>query len=513
MIGRIIIDQKNVFDTGKAPYDRFPYTWANAIHIISKESTVRSAILFREGDPFNPALIEESERLLRQRVIFRYVTVTPQEPMNGKVDIHIKTEDVWTLAIHLSYGTAGGVDSYRVGVLERNFLGMGVSVGGFIRKDLDRYIRGATFKDPYFLGTRWELFGGYGTDNDGREYQLRLERPFRSILERTSGGTDVKVSEDEDHLYENGDEVASFRNKTRSVKTFVSRAVEARHEGARRWMLTHEYIEDQFFDFRFLRPLPQPPRRQALSALLLGYNVQGIRFVKRRGVITFDRDEDLNTLWDLAIEAGPSLEALGATEDSYKARGDMRRVWIFPKETYWFTIFDADGRLENSRMQDGVFRFRSHVVKKEWLRDYVATLTGEMKLGKNLSPEKQFLLGGENGLRGYSVRQFSGNKSFIASLESREVLKYDWLQLMTVGWAVFADTGGVWKEHENMSFDEFKSDVGFGIRFAPSRSVDPGIIRADLAYALNENNQSSRWVFNVGGEIIFGKPKAAKFDW
>jgi outer membrane translocation and assembly module TamA len=142
----------------------------------------------------------------------------------------------------------------------------------------------------------------------------------------------------------------------------------------------------------------------------------------------------------------------------------------------------------------------------------ILTLRGETVFGINLPADKQFLLGGENGLRGYSVRQFSGDRKAIFALENRRVLLYDLLDLANLGWAVFADTGGVWKDNQNMSIGDFKSDVGIGLRFAASRSYDPSILRADVAYALNDNGRRSRWVINIGGNFRFGEEERRKFE-
>jgi hemolysin activation/secretion protein len=147
-----------------------------------------------------------------------------------------------------------------------------------------------------------------------------------------------------------------------------------------------------------------------------------------------------------------------------------------------------------------------------WLKENTAWLRTEIISSKNLDPENQFLLGGENGLRGYSVRQFSGPKRALVTLENRQVLVHDWLRLVSIGWAAFVDTGAVWTDTRTPPLNRFRSDVGVGLRFAPSRSFDPGLIRIDLAYALQENNKSSRVLVNIGADISFGEKKFRKFD-
>jgi outer membrane protein assembly factor BamA len=118
-IGQIVINRKNIFETGTEWDKKFPYSWANKIHIVTQEYFVRRELLFQSGDPLDMELINESERLLRAHPIFRNVTFTLSEPLNGAVDVTIETEDVWTTTVQLNFGVAGGEQSYQFGILER----------------------------------------------------------------------------------------------------------------------------------------------------------------------------------------------------------------------------------------------------------------------------------------------------------------------------------------------------------------------------------------------------------
>src|SRR5581483_8701122 len=100
----------------------------------------------------------------------------------------------------------------------------------------------------------------------------------------------------------------------------------------------------------------------------------------------------------------------------------------------------------------------------------------------------------------------------LVTLENRRAVLYDWLRLVSIGWAVFGDAGTVWNRHASLDTRDVKSDIGLGIRLAPSRSVDPGLLRIDLAYALDDNEQPSRFVLNIGADIRFGEHRERKFD-
>lgn len=511
VIGEIRVIRSNVFSPEEGRPLRFPYSWANKIHIVTKEEFIRNDLTFKEGDAFDPERLRESERLLRGRPIFRYVRVETLPPRDGRVDVVVQTEDVWTTNLRMSYGAAGGESFYTLGILENNFLGQGKVVGAFVEQDIDRLTRGISYRDRQLFGSRWSLFGGYGEDEKGRDWEASIDRPFYSARVATSQGASIFISDDEDRLFLNGDEVVRFRHNTQNQRVYGAFESDARPDRARRWTLAFERQADKFGDVRFLVPPPTFEDR-TVAAALVGFEYRDERFEKFRGVMTFDRDEDVNLGWEWEVEAGPSLGSFGATRDGAFGRAIVRKIYLMPGGQLWFNNVELSGRAESESVRDGVMRTRSEYFWPQWLTDHTASLRGEWAASHNLDPESQFLLGGENGLRGYSVRQFAGENSLLLTLENRRVVLYDWLRLVSVGWAVFADAGTVWSRHRGIDTDEIASDVGAGIRFAPSRSTDPGLIRIDIAYALNDNNRTSPFVLNIGADIHFGDRTLRKFE-
>ncbi len=511
VIGKVSVRRSNVFS--ETPGERLPFLYAiaNKVHIVTREEFIRNDLTFKEGDPFDPERLRESERLLRHRPIFRYVRIETLPPHDGVVDVVVETEDVWTTNIRIAYGTAGGVNFYTLGFLENNYLGQGKAVGAFVEQDIDRLTRGISYRDRQLLGSRWDLFGGYGQDEKGRDWEASLDRPFYSARVQTSEGGSVFVSDDEDRLFLDGDAVVKFDHRIQNQRVYGAFETDPRPDRARRWTLAFERQEDRFGAVRFIVPPPVFEDR-TVSALLAGFDYRDERYEKFRGVLTFDRDEDVNLGWEWTAEAGPSLESFGATRDGAFGRAQVQKIFLTRGGQLWFNHLDVSGRAETQTVRDGVMRIRSEVFWPQWLPENTASVRGEWASSHNLDPESQFLLGGENGLRGYSVRQFAGDNSLLVTLENRRVVLYDWLRLMSVGWAVFADAGSVWNRGQALDTRAIKSDVGAGIRFAPSRSTDPGLIRIDIAYALNDNNQTSPFVLNVGADIHFGDRRLRKFE-
>ena len=510
-IGKITVLRSNVFGESSGKPQPFLYRTANRLHIVTREEFIRNDLTFKEGDPYDPERLAESERLLRGRPIFRYVRIETLPPHDGVVDVVVETNDVWTTSVQLDYGTAGGVSYYEIGFLENNFLGQGKVVGAFLEQGIDRLTRGVSYEDRQFLGSRWDAFGGYGRDQKGRDWEAALTRPFYSTRVPASGGGSVFVSDDQDRLFQNGDEVVRFDHRRQNQRVFGALETDSRPDFARRWTLAFERQEDRFGAVEFLVP-PPVFRNRTVAAALAGFDYQDQRFEKFRGVRTFDRDEDVNMGWEWKAEAGPSLESLGATRDGSFGRALVKKVVILAGDDLWFNRLDLSGRGEARSVHNGIMRFRSELYVPQWRPDNTASLRGEWVASHNLDPENQFLLGGESGLRGYSVRQFAGDNSLLVTLENRRAVLYDWLRLVSIGWAVFGDAGAVWSRHTSLDTREIKSDVGLGIRLAPSRSVDPGLLRIDVAYALDDNQQPTRFVLNIGADIRFGEHQLRKFD-
>ena len=106
--------------------------------------------------------------------------------------------------------------------------------------------------------------------------------------------------------------------------------------------------------------------------------------------------------------------------------------------------------------------------------------------GHKLDLEAPVELGGDTGLRGYPLRYQSGDSKFLLSIEQRYF--WDWypLRLFRVGGAVFADIGRTWGDHP-IGGEElgWLKDVGFGLRFAPTRTGSRKIIHLDVAFPLD----------------------------
>ena len=129
---------------------------------------------------------------------------------------------------------------------------------------------------------------------------------------------------------------------------------------------------------------------------------------------------------------------------------------------------------------------------------------------EKLDAEKQLLLGGDTGLRGYPLRFQDGTAQALLTLEHRVFTKYYLFRLFHVGGAVFFDAGGSWGRGNAPPFATSEptnqgllTDAGFGLRFGSSRSAFGNVIHVDLAFPFNGPNTIDRMQFIVESKTSF----------
>ena len=104
-IGKVAINTVDVFAPDEVR--TFLNRGANALHVVTLDSTVRRLLIFEEGDVYDPAVLAEAERNLRALGLFRSVSITAGEVRDGVVDVQVNTQDAWTVQIGLSAGSGG----------------------------------------------------------------------------------------------------------------------------------------------------------------------------------------------------------------------------------------------------------------------------------------------------------------------------------------------------------------------------------------------------------------------
>jgi hemolysin activation/secretion protein len=146
----------------------------------------------------------------------------------------------------------------------------------------------------------------------------------------------------------------------------------------------------------------------------------------------------------------------------------------------------------------GDFYLGKHTLASNFYIDY----------GQALDGEREFLLGGDNALRGYDARTFSGDKRVVLNIEDRAHLVENIYDLVSVGAAAFIDVGGAsFEPFQDLVQDELYGNVGAGLRLAFPKSSGERVLRFDVAVPVRDGPDGSKaWEprFLVSGGQLFG---------
>lgn len=496
-IGNIEIVNHEVFDEPDGGVS-VPYRIANKIHVQTRDVVVERELLFGQGDALDQELIEQTERNLRGLTFLRDAQVeTVEVDSDGdgrpdRVDVRVLTWDTWSLSPRVDFQQVHDRTVWEAGVSEKNLFGLGKAITVTHRTNLDRTSDRVTYLDPQLVGSRVSMVASGSKLSDGDELLLQLNRNYFSLRDPwswTVGGGSFRRT---DPIYRDGFETERIRHRGQWGDLAVGRAIFRSEQRAVRvhgaYRLREERVGVEGRDFGIAE---------------VGLRSVSHRFVQLTHVNQFERNEDFNLGADSFATIGLSTNALGGgvNRAAFLAIGHVQGL---PLGAGHFVIAEGrfDGRHERGEWRNALTTFRARYLRKHATRHAFVSRIAYQR-GRNLDPEVQLLLGVENGLRGYPVRQFDGNQLLLLSAEERWFMADDVGQLFSLGVAGFIDSGFVWSEEQSFDLGDLKSAVGVSLLLGSNRLSSRGGIRVDVGYGLNRLEGVGRWVFAAGSDIGF----------
>ncbi|MBI3550930.1 MAG: hypothetical protein HY077_00305 [Elusimicrobia bacterium] len=502
-IAGVRVEHVNVFDPAVQGENWWLFRLADRIHFTTREEVIRRELLLGPGDKWDSFKALESERNLRQLNIFRRAEVKPVPKPDGKLDLLARTQDSWTLALQAGAGTEGGQTLLRYGVSEDNLLGYGKSIGAFHTED-GRLVRNEfRYRDSRFLGSRFSFDPFFTRTGHGTSVGSDLIRPFFSLETPTAAGGNWSHTVDESILYRDSEEGSKFVLKNDTVLAATGARLPQDRWAAQRVEAGWYAQKDQFYPFDLTADGTLPTDR-TLSGPVVGYNLVQPRYVKETYINKMERVEDFNMGNELRVFGGFMGRALGSDRDRWIYNiADQQGVYFAPGR-FILAQIGAKGRLANARPDNTlIFANLNLFYATDWQIPQTWVAHIEANKGRNLDGENQIILGGNNGLRGYKNYSFTGAESLLLNLEDRFFLPGEYFHLVRFGAAVFWDTGAVEPAGRGMTFKDFRSDLGLGLRASPTRGQTGNVVRLDLARSLQRGPGPDRWVVSLTGSQAF----------
>src|SRR6266581_3512877 len=140
LIGKVVIDNENIFDLTDPRENNWLFRLANRVHIKTRPNVIRTQLLFKPGDPYSRRVLDESERILRSARYLYDASIRAESFHDGRVDVVVRTWDVWTLNLGFNFSRSGGANSTGAQIEELNVLGTGIALHARRTSDVDRVI-------------------------------------------------------------------------------------------------------------------------------------------------------------------------------------------------------------------------------------------------------------------------------------------------------------------------------------------------------------------------------------
>ena len=485
-IGKVVIRALDVFDTSRPDENTWLFRSANRLHINTRESTIADRLLFREGDVYQGRLLEETERLLRDTRYLYDAAVRPVRYADGVVDVEVVTRDVWTLNPGVSFGRKGGESTSGFDIEELNLLGRGSQINLKRQNEVDRTIDTIRYIDRQLGSTWWALELEHSNFSDGGAQRFSLERPFYALDTRRAGGVSLYDTDRIDTRYDRGERVGEYfvDNRFRSAWYGFSGGLQGRF--VTRWSVgvtSDERVFDPVQGGRFKTVVPRD-LKLVYPWAEVEWLENDFRAVRNRDQI--ERTEDFQYGWRAGMRLGYSTTGLDADRNAVVFTSHASKGLELSDKSSLLFAGSLDGRYEEGNFADTLLSASARYYHRQSERRlFYAGLS--VDAGEKLDADRELMLGGDTGLRGYPLRYQGGQGRWLMTLEQRFFTDWYPFRLVHVGAAAFVDVGGTWGRDPFASSNTHKvlSDVGVGLRLGNSRSGLGNVLHIDFAFPVN----------------------------
>lgn len=477
LIREIVVHREPIFRTDLPEESGWIYRTANRLHFLTKEKFIRHQLLFQEGDPLDPLLLEASERRLRDLGFFNPVRVESFPLPDGNFRVIVTTRDTWTTNVGGSFSFFGGATSTGLFVEETNFLGWGKTLSVGFAKEEEQNVFKLLYKDPSFRFSKIKFSSSLWRTTAGDGFSLLLTQPFYSRLQRDSFRLSLYKSVDRVLLYWGGEKalgldanqkwiLGEYRRRFWGYGDRVFRGgagwyrLERKSHIGKTYEVAHPYRLDN-------------PKHDVQAFMILEYERE--RYLRTQGFYAFYHDEDLLL--------GPFLRmGLGFNERRFTSLFIDARWGKGTQRVQWQNWGILSHFFRHTREDQSYYNLSS-ALGYHWT-DNAITLGAFRWEGFTHPGDTEIMyLGSENGLVGGGFRAYAGHRRIQATLLHKVRLWQNVLALVDVGMAAFLEMGKVWGiEGERFSRSPWRKSLGVGLRIESLRSGFSVLTRIDVGY-------------------------------
>ncbi|MDO6423328.1 hypothetical protein [Saccharophagus degradans] len=491
-IHKINITINNIFDESDPAENKWIYRLANRIQVNTRENTIRSQLLFKEGDEVDPERIEESLRRLYKKEYLLDVKLELAEQCGDLVTLDLIVRDAWTIEPRISAGHEGGESSSEFGLRDGNFLGSGAELELIYKTDAERSQVDYKYRSENFLNTRW-LAEFYHADlSDGENNRVILEKPYYSNNTRWAYGFEVETLTQVDKIRMGDSLLNAYSHVTESQNAYLGRALAINSKRTYRLNVGVTAVDHAFSHVEQTQQLPDAEQQfyhwvevQRQTNEFKTYT--NLNYIKRAEDIAIGQEFSVRVGQGEWAETDSMTRLIAQYSNALALQGNH----LFKFDTYTDLVYtNEDQSLANSiwglsgkyhYYVDGKNRWQ---IRASWDR------------GNNLPEYRELTLGEEVGMRGYPLSYQRGDNRYIVNIERRFYSDIHWFNLIRVGAVAFVDAGRAWQTGNGEQADHLAS-AGLGLRLHSSKSGNPAVIHINLSAPLVKDEQLDDYLVSV----------------
>ncbi len=505
----------------------------------TKDNVIIRELLFQKNDVYIEADKKESERILRQK---RYIGAAKIESKwdeeSEKVSIHATVTELFSITGALDPGINNQSGYFLAQVREANIFGSGQA--GQIKyeriTEAGEKTRGLftwKYRMPRLVNSHWNFDSEYVQKREGDSWHVLLERPQYTLKSRWSASFSISELINQVRWYENGKKTDIFEQTLHKTSGKILQYFGDRHHQN---YLGFGFDSDRttYLPIESIRVSDASPSNRDIKRIGITVGRRNVGFHQTRFLRGMGGEEDFSTGSHFSTSFGYASPLYGSERTEYYASLRVNGGWISGDRFFGIARIDFSTSFTN-QVERSVLQARSALFFRDVFntgdiyrvdtgfrenglfdlqQTFVAQFKTEMQFGWR--GESQVTLGAANGLRGYGLRQFNGEKMMVLSLESRTLCGGDFFRKMNDGLTkvatffakpfiknrivdlglvlsvtAFTDIGYIWDSYRTFDIKEVKPSVGFGVRGSVSKVSDAGIFRIELAFPLDPLSTSS----------------------
>lgn len=493
IIRKISIFTLEIFDTSDTRYRKFPFPLINKIHLDTKRHVIKRELLFKEGQPFEIDLLEESVRNIRALPFFDEIETKILPVSSDTIDLEIYAVEQWTTILGTRYSIQANQHTYGAYLMDYNILGFGQAIKFSWAKTTEGIQKEFYFNENRLFNSHLQLTYHLKNYEAGRSNYVAFGRPFYSIRSKLSFDFNYTNFCGWQGIYENEDKLSTYHLNETDFNGRLSTLI------FRQGLQSARFSAVYYLNQIDLKDHSSNPSQKLFSGYPienqnLGVGIDWIKllYLKKQFVDKFGVIEDIALGRLMSFYIGKAVEIDGEHAHKLYLYGKLAKSHLFNK-IYFFGQYEGYTYYSQHFAQYvNAIKFKSFVSLPA---KNLLVINGEFITSRNMPIQKQLFLGENQGLRGFKTYFKTGQNRIILNFEERFYSKLNFYSF-NLGTALFLDTGYIWENDESFNNQPPYTAIGFGFRFGSPKTNNASMIRIDFA-----------WRFHYGPNLVISLGK------